>query len=385
MIPRIIVYSNFILTVMVGCWYVSSDTTGKRTNTNIVLTRIIPDTLDHHTVYPTNHVTLGLDPMQNDVWQELTIPTAWANGDYYFEIWDSSNRPVPGFLAQRLLQSTIALDSIDASLYPSIRLIIFKPDSAADLSYQAPLYIRYHTSPNRRLVIMLGIIIIVYGSVLFGLWHNGLSLRRSWLATKQLVRGEHLPIVMLATLTIIWSGIFGIALGYYIGGIQIMYVLIKLPFVLLGALIISTTTLLILSQLLGVRAKTNAILHQAVTLVAITALGLAALTPVLLFYIIYPLNHDAVLLAAVVFFGAGGGLALIRLYLWLRSRCAVLTIPLILTVWFVVYGSVFLQLGWLLRPWVGVLDSVQHNLPFARPYSGNVFVELVNTIERSNN
>jgi hypothetical protein len=84
----------------------------------------------------------------------------------------------------------------------------------------------------------------------------------------------------------------------------------------------------------------------------------------------------------IVFFGLAGVMAAVRLAQWLLRQQVKLW-PIITVVWILVYGLVFLQLGWLLRPWVGIVDDVSNALPFSRLYSGNVFEEVFNTIERT--
>jgi len=338
------------------------------------LARIIPTQIEQQVVYPTNHVVVPLDPVQAYSWQALTMPKNWVEQGYYFEIWDSGNKPVPGFFAKKLLASTIDLTAIDPSLYPALRLVVFQPKQVPALRFAEPIYLQYSEKPNTKLIVLAGIISWLYLTIIWLLWVYQISLRDIPKYTSALLHGHTLPPLPSTLLTITWSGIFGIVLGCYAGGIQIVYVLIKLPFLLLGAWAISLAALLLLTTLLGQKSTWQETFTQSLNLLAITALGLASFSSIVLFYIYFPLAHNQILLASIGFIGLAGILAMLRLWQWTRSI-------LITAVWLVCYGAVFLQLGWTLRPWVGVLDPISNSVPFARPYSGNVFVELSNTVQ----
>lgn len=357
---------------------------------SIQLTRIIPDVLDGYTVYPTNHVIVPLDPLTKYTWNNLQVPTEWTGQGYYYELWDSNNKPIVGFTAKKLEvgQRNISLHSIDPSLYPEIRLIIFQPEIVNPLSYIAPIYFSYTAEPNYRLVVFFLFMLTLYGALIVLAVRYKLSIATLWQETVYLLQGKSSErslkqITIYGWLTVVWSGVFGIVLGMFVGGIQIFYLLIKLPYLFLGALVCSAASLIVLSLLLGIKTSVRDLATQTVELVATTALGLAAFSPLILFYIYLPQNHDELLVSTILCIAAGSGLAAYRLYVWLKQRHVNLK-PFIIVIWFAIYGMVFLQLGWLLRPWVGVIDPVHDTVPFARSNSGNVFEELKNALERIN-
>lgn len=370
--------------VMAGCGQVP------QTEESIQLTRIIPDVLDGQTVYPTNHVTVPLDPLSQYTWQSVTIPAEWAGQGYYYEIWDSNNKPVAGFTAKKIETGDhiISLKEIDPSLYPKIRLLIFQPDTVAPLPYIEPIYFSYLAEPNYRLLVFFGMILVLYGALAALAVRYKIFIPTLWRETLHLLRGRHSErslkqITIYGWLTVLWSGLFGVVLGIFVGGIQIFYLLIKLPYLFLGALLCSLASLIVLSLLLGIKTSVRDIATQTVELVATTAVGLAAFSPLILFYIFLPQNHDELLFSTILFIAASSALAAYRLYVWLGQHKVSLK-PIIIVIWFAVYGMVFLQLGWLLRPWVGVIDPVHDSVPFARSPGGNVFEELINTLERIN-
>lgn len=368
-------YISVSLGIILACWYAATNDSAKRTQTHNVLTRIVPITLEDTPVFPTNHSVIPLDPAQDYRWHSITLPPNWPIRQYYIELWDANNKPVPGFTAKRLDNHTIDITTIDASLTPALRVVIFQPPGSANPPPDYAVYINYEEFPNRRLFVLVGLAAWLGVTLLMWTLQKGAELAKYPSALVQILHGQFISPYFATISTVLFAGIFGAVLGSFIGGRQIVYVLIKLPFLMGGALIISFSTLLLLSWLTGVKATLKEIWRVALNLLAITAIGLCSLTPILAFYIIYPLNHDQVLVATIGFFLGAGMLALLSLYRWQRK----LILPV---VWLVIYGMVFIQLGWLLRPWVGVIDPVHDTVPIARANSGNVFSAIVETIIR---
>lgn len=102
-------------------------------------TYITPATLDDQKVYPTRHIFLPLNAWIIFQWKSISIPDSWVGKGYWFEIWDQGNRKIPGFGAKKIETSSLNLSLIDPTLYPKIRLIIFKPDNVPDLPYNIPV------------------------------------------------------------------------------------------------------------------------------------------------------------------------------------------------------------------------------------------------------
>lgn len=383
MIPRIIIYILGCLVIATAAWWGATNDSAARHVSHRVVARIVPTTIEDQPVYPSNHVIIALDPMQEYRWQTITLPEAWTAGHYYIELWGKNNRPIPGFNAQKLTSHTLDISDIDASLNPAVRVVVFQPTSSAPLPADYAVYFNYAEQPNSRLFILLAVTALIYWTMLLWLDLYWRQLRAHPAAVKLQLRGQWTSPVWASLSTLLFGGIFGVVLGSFIGGIQIIYVLVKLPLLMVTALLISFSTLVMLSWLIGLKSSLRTLWTIALNLLAITALGLVALSPILEFYVLYPLNHDQVLTAAVAFFVAAGLLAVVSLYRWLAHSEASLPKRLLVPIiWVSVYGLVFMQLGWLLRPWVGVLDPVHDTVPFARPYSGNVFVELSHTLER---
>ncbi len=340
----------------------------------IYLALITPTTIDTVPVYPTNHIVIAQEPTQEYEWDTVALPESWPLNTYYVELWDADNQPIAGHTATKLTSHTIDISDIDASLTPSLRVVIFQPPDTPAPPSDYAVYVTYQEYPNVRLFVLLIAATFIYLMILIWSISHRQSIRQLPGAIKNLLRGQAVSSLHASVITTIFAGIFGAVLGSFIGGIQIIYVLIKLPFLMSSALLISFTTLAIMSLLLGINKSIKELWNIALNLLAVTALGLASFSLLLGFYISYPLNHDQVLIATVVFFVAAGVLALTVLYRWVRN-------PVVPIIWLVVYGLVFMQMGWLLRPWVGVIDPVHETVPIARANSGNVFIELINLVK----
>lgn len=353
-----------------------------------VLSRFIPDILDGQVVYPSVPVTLDLDPLTVYQWEKVLLPPG-LDGRYYIEIWDAQNKPIPQFTARRISLDVMDISTIDATLYPKIRIVVFRPDTVPEFDYTQPIYFQYHTSFNTQLV-AFGIFVLIVLSVLLGAaLHFKLGLKELVSGSKEVLRGSAVDrfsvkgMVISGLLVLIWSGWFGVALGTYVGGVQVFYLLIKTPFMLLISLVFSVLAIGVLSLLLGMRVSLKEMLAQSLSSLAAMSLAMAAFTPIILFYISIPQDHDQLLVSTVAFFMLAGCLAALTVYRWARGHHSRLA-WLITLLWVVLYGVVVLQLGWLLRPWVGVLDPIHGSVPFSRFYSGNVFIELIRTVLRLN-
>lgn len=369
------------------------------TDSEVSISRIIPDVLDGQTVYPAVPLTLELDPLTVYRWEKILIPTSWLGSEYfparyYFEVWDGNNKPIPGWSARplwftELKTGTIDISKIDATLYPKIRIIVFRQASAPELEYTDPIYYQYHTSFNSQLVAFSMFVALVLSLLLGAALHFKVGWKDLASGSLAVMKGSaedrfsSKGIIISGLLVLIWSGWFGVVLGTYVGGIQVFYLLIKTPFMLLISLIFSVLAIGVLSLLLGVRASFKEILAQSLSSLAAMSLALAAFTPIILFYIYLPQTHDQLLVSTVVFFTLSGGMAALTVFRWLRGHKPKLA-WLITLLWMLLYGVVVLQLGWLLRPWVGVIDPIHGSVPFSRFYSGNVFIELTRTILRLN-
>lgn len=352
-----------------------------------IFTRIVPQQLDDSVVYPTNFATIPLDLFTEYKWKTLELPHEWSQTGYRFELWDSRNTIIPGFDSQVLQGSSIDISSIDASVYPQVRIVLFQPEGIASFDYIAPVTFTYIEQQNIRLFVFLGLIALIDALLLVAAVRYRIGSYELFQETVALLRRRSpvvsiRQVVVYALLIELWSGVFGVTLAQFIGGIQVVYILIKLPFLFIGAFLFTISSNILLSSLLGVKASMQEMITRSLSVLATTALVLASFSPIILFYIFIPQTHDELLVSTVLFFAISCMLGVVRFYQWLKEVPTAIPPLITVSVWAVVYGVVVLQLGWLLRPWIGVVDPVIGIVPFSRLYGGNVFVELANAFFR---
>jgi hypothetical protein len=151
----------------------------------------------------------------------------------------------------------------------------------------------------------------------------------------------------LATL-VFGAMLFGAVIGSYRGELQSLYAAIKMPMVLIGALVVTTPAVWALGASTGrawtLRAVTSLVLAAA----ARAALVLVTVAPLLWVAIDLGAGYHFAALLATIAFSLGGLVALATLLRGIGAdglavpACAVL-----------VFVSGLAQTGWALRPWLG--------------------------------
>lgn len=343
-----------------------------------------PQEIDGQIIYPSRFIEPEKKFFYHLEYLKVKINPAWQNQNYYFEIWNDHNRPIARYQAQKLSDSLIDLTNIDASQTKAIRIVIFVPKGKALPALSWPAQFIWQSYFDWRLLTVIIFITILISLILIiSIWkkikYRDILLNIKLLSQDQNQRGEEnnlKKIISLIWIIFIFSGIYGLALGYFVGGLQMLYVLIKLPLLFISALLISFLTSYLLNLLLSSKQSAATVLINALSCLAITSLCLASLAPVLWFMIIVPNKHDVIVLLNVLFFGIAGLMGAIFFYRSSRRK------KIGFLIWLFLYGVVALQLAWLLRPWVGLLDNVDQYIPFLRLYDGNVFVEIFNIIKR---
>jgi hypothetical protein len=177
---------------------------------------------------------------------------------------------------------------------------------------------------------------------------------------------------------------YGAVMGSF-GGIegeralQLVYSAVKVPLLLLAAFGLSLPSYFVLNTLFGLRADFGVALRALLASQASLTIILVSLAPLTLFW--YASSSDypqAILFNALMFAAAsaGGQVVLWRGYQPLMARHA--RHRWMLRVWLVLYAFVGIQLGWVLRPFIGALDQP---VRFFREDSwGNAYVILAKMI-----
>lgn len=155
--------------------------------------------------------------------------------------------------------------------------------------------------------------------------------------------------------------------------LQVVASAAKVPFLLLATLALSLPSFFVLNTLMGVRADFGAALRSILASQAALTIVLVALAPVTaLGYVSGVPYTPAILLNALIFAAAslGGQVRLRAAYRPLIARNPVHRA--LLRAWIFVFALVGIQMGWLLRPFIG--DPGQPFQPFRPDAWGNAYV-----------
>jgi hypothetical protein len=148
---------------------------------------------------------------------------------------------------------------------------------------------------------------------------------------------------------------YGAVMGAFGGrGLQAVYSAVKVPVLLGATLLLSLPNFFILNTLLGLRADFAAAVRALVASQAGLTIVLVALAPVTAFWYASSTEyHTAILFNGLIFGVAsvGGQILLRRSYHPLIARNP--NHRWMLRIWLVLYAFVGIQMGWLLRPFIG--------------------------------
>jgi hypothetical protein len=174
------------------------------------------------------------------------------------------------------------------------------------------------------------------------------------------IRAQKLPALGLLALAIASWGIFyGAVMGTF-GGIagpriwQVIYSAAKVPILIVVTFLLSLPSFFVLNTLLGLRGDFARVLEALVRMQAGLTVVLAALAPFTAFWYISGSAYDAAILFNGVMFAVASFSAQ-----WILRREY---LPLIrnnsrhrwmLRLWIVIYVFVGIQMGWVLRPFIG--------------------------------
>jgi hypothetical protein len=186
-------------------------------------------------------------------------------------------------------------------------------------------------------------------------------------------------VVDALVVTFVCSIFYGFVVGISVGGWQILFDPIKVPWVLVFTLLLCLPTLYVFSAYLGsglTLAQVGAVTFGATAMVSVI---LVAFAPITWFFMFTApgSHHFAVLLNVAVFAVAGafGVGFLMRVMRELHAQTAELPrVRRLVTWWIVLYAIVGAQMSWMLRPYFTVTDV------FIRPRGGNFLVAVLRTI-----
>ena len=181
----------------------------------------------------------------------------------------------------------------------------------------------------------------------------------------------------LIVTTVLSAGVFGVAVGLFRPGWQVVASGIKLPLLLLVTAALATPAMTGVRLALGQPARFRDDVLLVLATVALVSLGLAAFAPVMLLAVQWSASYHQVVLLAVVLCGLSGGGGLI--YFLNNISNGGRFSPVLALVSLAVFSMVGTQLAWTLRPFVA---RPRAGFEWVRPLEGS-FVDAVSGSLRS--
>jgi len=177
---------------------------------------------------------------------------------------------------------------------------------------------------------------------------------------------------------------YGAAAGAYAGAAQAVSSAIKLPVLFLGTLAICFPAFFVIQVLVGSRLRLSQVLALIGAALALSAIVLAAVVPVALFFLLTGANYYFLTLLHVVIVLGAGLIGMVTLHEGLAFACEKRGVyprnaMTIMQVWAVLFAFVGIQMAWNLQPFVG--DRGQ---PFKlfRHYEGNFYTAVVYSLQK---
>ena len=180
------------------------------------------------------------------------------------------------------------------------------------------------------------------------------------------------------------SALYGAAAGAYASPAQALSAAIKLPLLFLGTLTICFPGFFVIQVLVGSRLRLSQVLTLVLGALSLSAILLAAVVPITLFFLFTGANYHFLMLLHVLIVLGAGLLGMAALHDGLAFACEKRGVypkraMTIMKVWAVLFAFVGIQMGWNLQPFVG-----DRGRPFQlfRHNEGNFYTAVVYSIER---
>lgn len=154
--------------------------------------------------------------------------------------------------------------------------------------------------------------------------------------------------------------VYGAIVGSYGGGLQIVSAAIKLPALYLVTLVICLPTLYFFDILSGSKLSFKQYVTMALTAVSVISVLLFSFAPVILFFLVSIKDYVFFLLLNVFVMAITGTIGVRLFYKGMRDMTGTTDVMsrksrrYLLQGWVFLYGLVGSQLGWTLRPFLGV-------------------------------
>lgn len=233
----------------------------------------------------------------------------------------------------------------------------------------------------------------------------------------QLLRGERtrtealtdgqidLPLRRFVPLAVVLGVSYGFFMGWYAlalhwgtgkedGWMQLIAGMIKLPMLFLFTLGVTFPSLYVFNALVGARLSFHATLRLLVAAIVINLAVAASLGTILGFFTLSTTSYAFMIVLNVALLGIAGAVGLGFLLQTLRRLSAARRLPeelgeraqpevsstgVIFGIWIFIYALVGMQMGWLLRPFIGRPGMA---FEWFRPREGNFFAAFFQSLQR---
>lgn len=180
------------------------------------------------------------------------------------------------------------------------------------------------------------------------------------------------------------SALYGAAAGAYASPAQAVSAALKLPLLFLGTLAICFPGFFVIQVLVGSRLRLSQVLTLVLGALSLSAILLAAVVPITVFFLFTGANYYFLTLLHVVIVLGSGLVGMVALHDGLAFACEKRGVypkkaMTIMKVWAVLFAFVGIQMAWNLQPFVG--DRGQ---PFRlfRHNEGNFYTAIVYSLEK---
>ncbi|TPW17380.1 MAG: hypothetical protein FD129_408 [bacterium] len=183
---------------------------------------------------------------------------------------------------------------------------------------------------------------------------------------------------------IVLLALYGATAGANAGGLQALSAAIKLPLLFLGTLAICFPGFYVIQVLVGSRLGLQQVLALVLGSLSLSAVLLAAVVPVSVFFLLTGSNYYFLTLLHIVLVLGAGLVGMVTLHEGLAFACENRGVyprkaMTIMRVWAVLFAFVGVQMAWNLQPFVG--DRGQP-FRFFRHYEGNFYTAIGYSFER---
>lgn len=180
------------------------------------------------------------------------------------------------------------------------------------------------------------------------------------------------------------SALYGAAAGAYASPAQAVSAAIKLPLLFLGTLAICFPGFFVIQVLAGSRLRLSQVLALVLGALSLSAILLAAVVPITLFFLFTGANYYFLTLLHVLIVLGAGLLGMAALHEGLAFACEKRGVypkkaMTIMKVWAVLFAFVGIQMAWNLQPFVGdrgrTFQLFRHN-------EGNFYTAVIYSLEQ---